>query len=84
MTAEVGAISGDLWLRLDLGPVVDVRVTYAEADEWYTVSGSPLATDVSAHQAADLAQSIVEHLSAPTAGLADGNPEPLDLSGFRP
>jgi hypothetical protein len=40
MTDEVGVISGDLTLRSEAAPdgTVVLRVQYAGADEWYTVS----------------------------------------------
>ncbi|MCX4524208.1 MULTISPECIES: hypothetical protein [unclassified Streptomyces] len=44
MTDEVGVITGPLTLRTVAGPDGKVRfeVQYTDADEWYTLSGSPL------------------------------------------
>jgi hypothetical protein len=43
MTDEVGAVTGELTLRTELGPdgTVVQRVQYRGADEWYVVTGSP-------------------------------------------
>ncbi|MFE4873868.1 hypothetical protein [Streptomyces sp. NPDC056682] len=45
MTIEVGVITGDLTLRTTRRPdqLVDVAIQYTGADEWYTLTGSPLA-----------------------------------------
>ncbi|MFD7015270.1 hypothetical protein [Streptomyces sp. NPDC059928] len=45
MTIEVGVITGDLTLRTTRRPdqLVDVAIQYSGADEWYTLTGSPLA-----------------------------------------
>ncbi|MCX5195215.1 hypothetical protein OOK31_15115 [Streptomyces sp. NBC_00249] len=45
MTDEVGVITGPLTLRTTGGPDGKVRfeVQYTDADEWYTLSGSPVA-----------------------------------------
>ena len=42
MTDEVGAVTGDLTLRTELGGdgTVVQRVQYRGADEWYVVTGS--------------------------------------------
>jgi hypothetical protein len=40
MTDEVGVITGDLTLRTDVeAGKVTVHIQYAEADEWYTLTG---------------------------------------------
>lgn len=85
MTIEVGAISGDLWLRLDPASdgLLEARVTYAEADEWYTVAGGPLALPISEPSIA-LARRVVEHLTARSTTVEGANPEPLDLNCFHP
>ena len=43
MTDEVGAVTGELTLRTELGTdgTVVQRVQYRGADEWYVVTGSP-------------------------------------------
>ncbi|MFJ6718296.1 MULTISPECIES: hypothetical protein [unclassified Streptomyces] len=45
MTDEVGVITGDLTLRTVAGPDGKVRfeIQYLDADEWYTLTGSPVA-----------------------------------------
>lgn len=45
MTDEVGVITGELTLRTTGGPDGKVRfeVQYTDADEWYTLTGSPVA-----------------------------------------
>ncbi|MGW0391312.1 hypothetical protein ACWDYJ_10480 [Streptomyces sp. NPDC003042] len=45
MTDEVGVITGPLTLRTTGGPDGKVRfeVQYTDADEWYTLAGSPVA-----------------------------------------
>ncbi|WP_345043480.1 hypothetical protein [Streptomyces sannanensis] len=44
MTDEVGVITGDLTVvtRALPGGRADIRVQYADADEWYTLTGSPV------------------------------------------
>ncbi|MEU3727687.1 hypothetical protein [Streptomyces sp. NPDC031705] len=44
MTDEVGVITGPLTLRTTAGPGGRVRfeVQYTDADEWYTLTGSPV------------------------------------------
>ncbi|MFF4454155.1 hypothetical protein [Streptomyces goshikiensis] len=44
MTDEVGVITGPLTLRTVAAPDGKIRfeVQYTDADEWYTLSGSPL------------------------------------------
>ncbi|MEU3314974.1 hypothetical protein ACGFY6_12170 [Streptomyces sp. NPDC048387] len=44
MTDEVGVITGPLTLRTTGGPDGTVRfaVQYTDADEWYTLTGSPV------------------------------------------
>ncbi|MFD3538950.1 hypothetical protein ACFWUQ_05555 [Streptomyces sp. NPDC058662] len=44
MTDEVGVITGPLTLRTTAvaGDLVSFDVQYTDADEWYTLSGSPL------------------------------------------
>ncbi|MGW7319951.1 hypothetical protein [Streptomyces sp. NPDC054865] len=44
MTDEVGVITGDVSLTTEAGPdgTVQVRIQYTGADEWYTLTGSPV------------------------------------------
>ncbi|WP_181871044.1 hypothetical protein [Sphaerisporangium album] len=43
MTDEVGVITGDLVVATDTeGDRATITVQYASAEEWYTVTGSPL------------------------------------------
>ncbi|MGW6691710.1 hypothetical protein [Streptomyces sp. NPDC054961] len=43
MAEEVGVITGDVSLTTEAGPdgMVQVRIQYTGADEWYTLTGSP-------------------------------------------
>ncbi|MGW7029113.1 hypothetical protein ACWGFX_18230 [Streptomyces xanthophaeus] len=43
MTDEVGVITGDVSLTTEASPdgMVEVRIQYSGADEWYTLTGSP-------------------------------------------
>ncbi|WP_411103982.1 hypothetical protein [Streptomyces sp. cmx-4-9] len=44
MTDEVGVITGPLTLRSTAaGDLLRIDVQYKDADEWYTLTGSPLA-----------------------------------------
>ncbi|MDP8972307.1 MAG: hypothetical protein M3N45_03840 [Actinomycetota bacterium] len=84
MTDEVGAVTGDLEIAtrlLDAG-VLDVRVRYAGAEEWYTVAGSPVAP-VDRYPTADLHDRVLEYLTEPSFVLG-GNEEPTSLRGFTP
>ena len=84
MADEVGAVTGDLPIatRLLNAGVLDVRVRYAGAEEWYTVAGSPIAP-VDRYPAADLHERVVEYLTDPSSVLG-GNEEPTSLRGFTP
>ncbi|MFI9626086.1 hypothetical protein [Streptomyces sp. NPDC052042] len=44
MTDEVGVITGELTVATELRPDgrADIAVQYTEADEWYTLEGSPV------------------------------------------
>jgi hypothetical protein len=85
MTDEVGAVTGDLELatRLLDTRLLDVSVRYAGAEEWYTVTGSPIALDVRSSSPAGLQERVVEYLTTP-GPLVDGNEEPTSLRGFSP
>ncbi|MFD9302142.1 hypothetical protein ACFWCB_05470 [Streptomyces sp. NPDC060048] len=43
MTDEVGVITGDVSVTTEAGPddMVQVRIQYTGAEEWYTLTGSP-------------------------------------------
>jgi hypothetical protein len=45
--------------------VLDVRVRYAGAEEWYTVTGSPVSPDDRSSPAEELHEHVVEYLSTP-------------------
>ena len=80
MTEEAGAVTGDLELLTrpsDEGRV-EVLVGYAGADEWYTVSGSPLPVEGRALRASH--EALLAHLTTP--GPYEGDNEmPVDLLG---
>jgi hypothetical protein len=80
MTDEAGAITGDLEVetRIEESGAVAVRVRYAGANEWYTVTGSPVALDASE---ADLHEQIVGRLRTP-GPLVGGNEEAVSLRGM--
>jgi hypothetical protein len=84
MTDEVGAVTGDLEIAtrlLDAG-LLDVHVRYAGAEEWYTVTGSPVSIgDRSSSD--DLHERVVKYLTTP-GSVVDGNEEPSSLRGFPP
>ena len=84
MADEVGAVTGDLEIatRLLEAGVLDVRVRYAGAEEWYTVAGSPVAP-VDRYPTANLRERVVEYLTGPSSILG-GNEEPTSLRGFTP
>jgi hypothetical protein len=81
MTDEVGAVTGDLEIvtRLDTEGLC-VFVRYAGADEWYTVTGSPLSLGDRSSPAA-LHERVVSHLTKP-GSVVDGNEEPVSLKEF--
>ena len=80
MTKEVGAITGDLDVETTLaGDRVDVRIAYADADDWYSPQGSPLRCKT--RDLRHLHQQITQHLT--TSGpIEHGNERPVDLIGF--
>jgi hypothetical protein len=85
MTDAVGAVTGNLEIAthlLDACGLLDVRVRYAGAEEWYTVAGSPVAPGDS-YPTADLHKRVVEYLSTP-ALVVGGNEEPTSLRRFPP
>jgi len=83
MTEEVGAVTGDLELltrptREVGGAQLEALVRYAGAQEWYTVSGSPVAVGSNNHRASH--EEVLARLTTP-APLEDGNEQPVDLRG---
>jgi hypothetical protein len=84
MTDEAGAVTGDLEIStrlLDAG-LLDVHVRYAGAEEWYTVTGSPVSPG-DRYPTADLHERMVEYLTTP-GPVVGGNEEPTSLRGFPP
>jgi len=81
LTDEVGALTGDLELQTLLDPEnLCVYVRYAGADEWYTVTGSPVSPGDRSYPA-DTHERVVEHLTIP-GPVVDGNEEPASLREF--
>ncbi len=83
MTDEVGAVTGDLEIvtRVATGRL-DVSVRYAGADEWYTVTGSPVSLGAAGYYTpVDLHERVVSHLSKPGPAV-NGNEEPVSLEGL--
>ncbi len=79
MTEEAGAITGELELLLQSeADGTRVLVRYAGADEWYTVSGSPVEVEGTLD---DALEQIGRHLSTPGPVVA-GNEKPVALEGF--
>ena len=79
MTEEAGAVTGDLELLTrpgKNGDGLDALVRYAGAEEWYAVSGSPLAEPAGDHRAAHEAALALLTTPGPTR---DGNELPVDL-----
>ena len=79
MTEEAGAITGELDLLCRPGPGgLDVLVRYAGANEWYTVSGSPVRVQGDPD---DAPGRVVRHLGTP-GPVVDGNERAVTLEGF--
>lgn len=82
MTDEAGAITGELELRtLPEAGLLDVRVRYAGAEEWYTVTGSPVPLSGEETDPGELHGRVVAHLSKP-GPTAEGNEEAASLRGL--
>ena len=78
MTEDAGAVTGELELLCK--PETDglhVAVRYAGADEWYTVSGSPVRIQGNPD---DAMGRVPEHLSKP-GPVVDGNERAVTLEG---
>jgi len=79
MTEEAGAITGELEIVCRPGPEgLHVAVRYAGADDWYTVSGSPVRIQGNPD---DAMGRVVGHLSTP-GPVVDGNERAVTLEGF--
>jgi hypothetical protein len=79
MTEEAGAVTGELELLCK--PETDglhVAVRYAGADDWYTVSGSPVRIQSNPE---DAMGRVLGHLSTP-GPVVDGNERAVTLEGF--
>jgi hypothetical protein len=86
MTQDVGAVTGDLELATySRSDGVEVAVRYAEADEWYTVEGSPIERGktggLSPTELHELHEHIVGHLTS-SGAIVEGNEQPTSLLGF--
>ncbi|MCA1730311.1 MAG: hypothetical protein LC751_13140 [Actinobacteria bacterium] len=83
MTDEVGAVSGDLEIATQLDiEALRASVRYAESEEWYTITGSPVSLG-DRSSPSDLHERVAEHLTIP-GPVVDGNEEPVSLQGFSP
>jgi len=80
MTEEAGAVTGDLELLTRPGEAggLEALVRYAGAEEWYTVSGSPVPADSEDHRASH--ETVLAQLTTP-GPVEDGNEQPVDLRG---
>jgi hypothetical protein len=82
MTEEAGAVTGDLELLTRPSEAGDGRlevlVRYAGAEEWYTVTGSPVAAGGGDHRA--LHEAVLARLTTP-GSVEGGNEQPVDLRG---
>jgi hypothetical protein len=83
LTDEVGAVTGDLEIatRMLNAGLLDIRVRYAGAEEWYTVTGSPVPAGKLRSSAEELHERVVEYLTTPRH-VVGGNEEPTSLQGF--
>ena len=82
MTGEAGAVTGDLEVRtLPEAGLLEVHVRYAGAEEWYTVSGSPVPLSGEEKDPGKLHERVVAHLTEPGL-VVDGNEEAASLQGL--
>ena len=83
MTEEAGAVTGDLELLTRPAEVgaLEALVRYAGAEEWYTVSGSPLAKPEGGEDRRALHEAVLRRLTTP-GPVEDGNEQPVALSGL--
>jgi len=78
MTEEAGAITGELELLCRPTPDgTHVAVRYAGAEEWYTVSGSPLRL----RSDEETRDRLLELLTTP-GPVVSGNEKPVTLEGL--
>jgi hypothetical protein len=83
MTDEAGAVTGDLEILTRHGTEgLRVCVRYAEADEWYTVTGSPVSLG-DRSSPAEVHERVVSYLTKP-GPVVEGNEEPASLEEFSP
>ena len=82
MTDEAGAVTGDLELLTRPSEAGDgeleALVRYAGAEEWYTVTGSPVGTGSGDHRAWH--EAVLARLTTP-GPVEDGSELPVDLRG---
>ena len=79
MTEEVGAVTGELEVRtLPEAGLLDIHVRYAGAEEWYTVTGSPVPLSGEEKDPGELHERVVERLTSPGPAVA-GNEEAASL-----
>ncbi len=78
MTDEAGAITGELELTTHHEDgCLHARIRYAEAAEWYTVSGSPMPEESETSH-----EHIAEHLKTP-GPVVSGNEEAVSLGNLQ-
>lgn len=76
MTEEAGAVTGELEVETRVeGDALAVLVRYAGAEEWYAVTGGPLAPR---EPHPTLHERVVEHLRRP-GPVVDGNESAVSL-----
>jgi hypothetical protein len=82
MTDEAGAVTGELEVRTtpEAG-LLDVHVRYAGAEEWYTVTGSPVPLSGEERNPGDLHERVVARLTG-QGSVVDGNEEAASLRGL--
>lgn len=81
MTEEAGAVTGDLELLTRPGKNgggLEALVRYAGAEEWYTVSGSPLGEQPGDGDRRAAHEAVLALLTTP-GPTQDGNELPVDL-----
>jgi hypothetical protein len=83
MTDEAGAVTGDLEIatRRDAEDLY-VSVRYSGADEWCTVTGSPVLLDERSSPA-DMHERVVSYQTRP-GPVVEGNEESVSLEEFSP
>ena len=82
MTDEAGAVTGELEvLTLPEAGLLEVRVRYAGAEEWYTVTGSPVPLSGEERDFGSLHERVVARLTSP-GSIVDGNEEAASLWGL--